>query len=143
MGSKAEVENFVKKFMNTWSSYDTENLNRMLVEDRHAAHIGTDADEYMVGKKALLTRIESIRKTGIGMTTKVKQRQINIVGGNRAAHFALKFDTKIYKNGKLIKKLDNVRTTGFLVKKGKEWKLAGSHVSMPVKGQAVKYKNKG
>lgn len=139
MGEKARVDKFVKKFLNTWMNYDTKGLKGMIAEDKNAAHIGTDADEYMVGKKALLTRIESIRKTGVGMTTKVKRKQINIVGGNRAAHFALKFDTKIYKDGKLVKKINDVRTTGFLVKKGKEWKLAGSHVSLPVKGRAVKY----
>jgi hypothetical protein len=87
-----------------------------------------------------MSRFESISKTGVGMTTKVKQKQIAIAGNNRAAHFALKFDTKVYKNGKLVKNIDNVRTTGFLVKKGKEWKLAGSHVSLPVKSRAVEYK---
>ena len=92
MGARVEVDNFVKRFMDAWSNYDTKNLKGMVAEDKHAAHIGTDADEYMVGKKALLTRIESIRKTGVGMTTKVKQKQINIIGGNRAAHFALKFE---------------------------------------------------
>jgi len=111
----------------------------MVADDKQAVHIGTDVDEYIIGKKALLTRIESIRKTGVGMTTQMKSKQITIAGGNRAAHFALKFDTKIYKNGKLIKKINDVRTTGFLVKNGKEWKLAGSHVSLPVKGRAVNY----
>jgi len=139
MSAKAAVEKFIKKFMGTWLSYDTENLGKLVADDKEGVHIGTDDNEYMVGKRALLTRIESIRKTGVGMTTKVKQKQVSIVGGNRAAHFAVKFDTKIYKNGKLIKKINNVRTTGFLVKKGKEWKLAGSHVSLPVKGQVVKY----
>jgi hypothetical protein len=85
-------------------NYDTGGLEGMIAEDKNVPHIGTDADEYMVGKKALLTRIELVRKTGVGMTTKLKQKQINIVGSNRAAHFALKFDTKIYKNGKLVKK---------------------------------------
>jgi len=139
MGEKAKVEKFVKEYLNTWMNYDAGALKCMVADDKNAAHIGTDADEYMVGRKALLTRIESISKTGVGMTTKVKQKQISIAGGSRAAHFALKFDTKIYKNGKLVKKIDDVRTTGFLVKKGKEWKLAGSHVSLPVKGRAVKY----
>ena len=139
MTEKAKVDQFVKKFLNAWMNYDTTAIKSMVSEDKNAAHIGTDCDEYIVGKKALLTRIESIRKTGVGMTTKVKQKQINIVGGNRAAHFSLKFDTKVYKNGKLVKKINDVRTTGVLVKKGKEWKLAGSHVSLPVKGRAVKY----
>ncbi|MDD5568165.1 MAG: nuclear transport factor 2 family protein [Candidatus Omnitrophica bacterium] len=139
MGEKAKVEKFVKEYLNTWMNYDAGALKRMVADDKNAAHIGTDVDEYMVGRQALLTRIESISKTGVGMTTKVRQKQISIAGGNRAAHFALKFDTKIYKNGKLVKKIDDVRTTGFLVKKGKEWKLAGSHVSLPVKGRAVKY----
>jgi len=139
MSAKQEVVKFIKRYMDSWLTYDTKSLRGMIAEDKNAAHIGTDADEYMVGKKALLTRIESIRKTGVGMTTRLKQKQVSIVGGNRAAHFAVKFDTKIYKNGKLVKKIDNVRTTGFLVKKGKEWKLAGSHVSLPVKGRAVKY----
>ena len=139
MSAKATVEKFIKKFMGAWLSYDTKNLGKLVSDDNKGVHIGTDADEFMFGKRALLTRIESIRKTGVGMTTKVKQKQISIVGGNRAAHFAVKFDTKIYKNGKMIKKINNVRTTGFLVKKGKEWKLAGSHISLPVKGRAVKY----
>ena len=139
MSEKAKVEKFVKKFLNNWMNYDTKGLKGMVAEDRNAPHIGTDADEYIVGKKALLTRIESIRKTGVGMTTKVKSKQISLVGGNRAAHFALKFDTKVYKNGKLVKKINDVRTTGFLVKKGKDWKLAGSHVSLPVRGRVVKY----
>lgn len=139
MEEKKKVGAFVKKFLDTWMNYDTNGLKGMIAEEKNAAHIGTDADEYMVGKKALLARIETIRKTGVGMATKIKQKQINIVGGNRAAHFALKFDTKVYKNGKLVKKINDVRTTGFLVKKGKEWKLASSHVSLPVKGRAVKY----
>ncbi|MDD5120825.1 MAG: nuclear transport factor 2 family protein [Candidatus Omnitrophica bacterium] len=139
MGEKEKVERFVKEYLDTWLGYDTVGLKGMVADDKKAVHIGTDADEYIVGKKALLTRIESIRKTGVGMTTKVKSKQISLVGGNRAAHFALEFDTKIYKDGKLVKKINNVRTTGFLVKKGKEWKLAGSHVSLPVKGRAVKY----
>lgn len=139
MGEKAKVEKFVQKYLNVWLGYDTNALRGMIADDKNAVHIGTDADEYMVGKRALLTRIESIRKTGAGMTTKIKSKQISLTGGNRAAHFALKFDTKIYKNGKLVKKVNDVRTTGFLVKKGKEWKLAGSHVSLPVKGRVVKY----
>ncbi|MFA6129996.1 MAG: nuclear transport factor 2 family protein [Candidatus Omnitrophota bacterium] len=139
MGEKAKVEKFIKEYLNLWLNYDTNGLKGMIADDKKGVHIGTDVDEYMIGKKALLTRIESIRKTGAGMATKVKNKQISLVGGNRAAHFALKFDTKIYKNGKLIKKINDVRTTGFLVKKGKEWKLAGSHVSLPVKGRVVKY----
>jgi hypothetical protein len=139
MGEKAKVEKFVKDFLNTWMNYDTEGLRKMVLEDKNAPHIGTDADEYILGKKALMSRFESISKTGVGVTSKIRQKQIAIAGNNRAAHFALKLDTKIYKNGKLIKNIDNVRTTGFLVKKGKEWKLAGSHMSLPVKGRAVKY----
>lgn len=139
MGEKAKVEKFIKDYLNVWLGYDTNGLKEMVADDKQAAHIGTDVDEYIVGKKALLTRIESIRKTGVGMATKVRSKQITIAGGNRAAHFALKFDTKIYKNGKLIKKVNDVRTTGFLVKKGKEWKLAGSHVSLPVQGRVIKY----
>jgi len=140
MGEKAKVEKFVKSFLNSWMSYDTGALKSMILEDKNAPHIGTDADEYIVGKKALLSRFESISKTGVGMTTKIKQKQITVAGNNRAAHFALKFDTKVYKNGKLVKNIDNVRSTGFLVKKGKEWKLAGSHVSLPAKSRAVEYK---
>ncbi len=139
MGEKAKVEKFVKDYLNVWLGYDTNGLRGMVADDKQAVHIGTDVDEYIIGKKALLTRIESIRKTGVGMATKVRSKQITIAGGNRAAHFALKFDTKIYKNGKLTKKVNDVRTTGFLVKKGKEWKLAGSHVSLPVQGRVVKY----
>lgn len=142
MGEKAKVEKFVKDFLKSWMNYDTCSLDSMVLEDKNAPHIGTDVDEYIVGKKALMSRFESISNTGVDMTTKVKQKQITVAGDNRAAHFALKFDTKVYKNGKLLKNIDNVRTTGFLVKKGKEWKLAGSHISLPVKGRAVEYKRK-
>jgi len=139
MSEKTKVEKFVKKFLGAWLNYDAGALKDMVADDKKSVHVGTDSDEYVVGRKALLTRIESISKTGVGMTTKVKRKQVSLIGGNRAAHFALNFDTKVYKNGKLIKKIDNVRTTGVLVKKGKEWKLAGSHVSLPVNNRAVKY----
>ncbi|MDD5116587.1 MAG: nuclear transport factor 2 family protein [Candidatus Omnitrophica bacterium] len=139
MEEKKKVNDFVRKYLGAWLNYDAGALKGMIADDNNAVHIGTDADEYVVGRKALLTRIESIGKAGVGMTTKIKKKQISMVGGKRAAHFALNFDTKIYKNGKLVKKINDVRTTGMLVKKGKEWKLAGSHVSLPVKGRAVKY----
>lgn len=137
--AKKEAEKFIKQYLDVWSNYDSAALNNLIANDNKAAHIGTDSDEYVIGKSALMSRVRAIEKTGTGMISKVRSKQLTIHSSGNAAHFGLKIDAGIYKNGKLIKKIKDVRTTGFLVKEKGEWKLAGSHVSLPAKGRAVKY----
>jgi len=134
-----EIEDFIRSFLCNWSDYDMEGIKDMVEDDDDAPHIGTDEDEYIVGKSNLLKRIADIRKTDITMMTKVLEQHISLAPGGKAAHFGIKFDTKIFKNDRLIKVVSGVRTTGFIIKKNRKWKLAGSHVSMPVKGRVVNY----
>ena len=131
-----EVQNAIGKVYEIWETKDINSVKEIYAEN--VVGFGTDESEYWKGidecEPSIKTQMTAINNLDFDF----KNETIHISPSGDMASYSHKVDITFTSQGE-PGKLNDVRISGVLVKKGSSWKHVQAHWSIGVKGQVIEY----
>ena len=131
-----EVQNAIGKVYEIWETKDINSVKEIYAEN--VVGFGTDESEYWKGidefEPSIKTQMTAINHLDFDF----KNETIHISPSGDMASYSHKVDITFTSQGE-PGKLNDVRISGVLVKKGSSWKHVQTHWSIGVKGQVIEY----
>ena len=134
--SMTEVQNAIGKAYEIWETKDINSVREIYAENVVA--FGTDESEYWKGIDEFEPSIKTQMTAINDLNFDFKNETIHISPSGDMASYSHKVDMTFTSQGE-PGKLDDVRISGVLVKKGSSWKHVQLHWSIGVKGQVIEY----
>lgn len=130
MNAKSQVASTIKQFFRAMDTQDLELMKDLLPKENEMIHIGTDKGEIWKGWETLIEATREQFEDLEHYKANIRDLTINISkSGDTAWYFHL-LDADIKSAGNATN-WDNARFTGVLEKRGGQWKLMQTHVSIP------------
>jgi len=130
MHVKSQVASTIKQFFRAMDTQNLELMKELLPHESEMIHIGTDKDEIWKGWDILMEATREQFENLEYYKANIHDLTINISkSGNTAWYFHL-LDAEI-KSGRNITNWSKARFSGVLEKRGDQWKLMQTHVSIP------------
>ena len=137
---KAAVKSVMDQYARVWATEDVRLASQIFAHDDSMVNFGTDLDEHWVGWKALRSSLEHQFKAYEKVGVVVRDQVISVHKKRETAWVSEIIDFAVWVGGKRMSVKD-CRFTGVLEKRKNEWIFVQSHLSAPVKGQAVEYED--
>ena len=134
--SMTEVQNAIGKAYEIWETKDIDSVKEIYAENVVA--FGTDESEYWKGIDEFEPSIKTQMTAINDLNFDFKNETIHISPSGDMASYSHKVDMTFTSQGE-PGKLNDVRISGVLVKKGSSWKHVQLHWSIGVKGQVIEY----
>ena len=131
-----EVQNAIGKVYEIWETKDIDSVKEIYAEN--VVGFGTDESEYWKGIDEFEPSIKTQMTAINDLDFDFKNETIHISPSGDMASYSHKVDITFTSQGE-PGKLNDVRISGVLVKKGSSWKHVQAHWSIGVKGQVVEY----
>ena len=131
-----EVQNEIRKAYKIWETKDINSVKEIYAEN--TVVFGTDEFEYFTGIDELEATYKALLAATNDPIFDFKNETIHISPSGDMASYSHKLDMTFTSQGE-PGKLEGVRVSGVLVKKGSSWKHVQAHWSIGVKGQVVEY----
>ena len=131
-----EVQNAIGKVYEIWETKDIDSVKEIYAEN--VVGFGTDESEYWKGIDEFEPSIKTQMTAINDLDFDFKNETIHISPSGDMASYSHKVDITFTSQGE-PGKLNDVRISGVLVKKGSSWKNVQSHWSIGVKGQVIEY----
>ena len=131
-----EVQNAIGKVYEIWETKDIGSVKEIYAEN--VVGFGTDESEYWKGIDEFEPSIKTQMTAINNLDFDFKNETIHISPSGDMASYSHKVDITFTSQGE-PGKLNDVRISGVLVKKGSSWKHVQTHWSIGVKGQVIAY----
>ena len=131
-----EVQNAIGKVYEIWETKDINSVKEIYAEN--VVGFGTDESEYWKGIDEFEPSIKTQMTAINDLDFDFKNETIHISPSGDMASYSHKVDITFTSQGE-PGKLNDVRISGVLVKKGSSWKHVQAHWSIGVKGQVIEY----
>ena len=131
-----EVQNAIGKVYEIWETKDSNSVKEIYAEN--VVGFGTDESEYWKGIDEFEPSIKTQMTAINNLDFDFKNETIHISPSGDMASYSHKVDITFTSQGE-PGKLNDVRISGVLVKKGSSWKHVQTHWSIGVKGQVIEY----
>jgi|TARA_Y100000758_G_scaffold279839_1_gene226498 ketosteroid isomerase-like protein len=131
-----EVQNAIGKVYEIWETKDINSVKEIYAEN--VVGFGTDESEYWKGIDEFEPSIKTQMTAINNLDFDFKNETIHISPSGDMASYSHKVDITFTSQGE-PGKLNDVRISGVLVKKGSSWKHVQTHWSIGVKGQVIEY----
>ena len=131
-----EVQNAIGKVYEIWETKDINSVKEIYAEN--VVGFGTDESEYWKGIDEFEPSIKTQMTAINDLDFDFKNETIHISPSGDMASYSHKVDITFTSQGE-PGKLNDVRISGVLVKKGSSWKHVQTHWSIGVKGQVIEY----
>ena len=131
-----EVQNAIGKVYEIWETKDINSVKEIYAEN--VVGFGTDESEYWKGIDELEVAYKAVMTAINDLNFDFKNETIHISPSGDMASYSHKLDMTFTSQGE-PGKLEGVRGSGVLVKKGSSWKHVQAHWSIGVKGQVIEY----
>ena len=131
-----EVQNAIGKVYEIWETKDINSVKEIYAEN--VVGFGTDESEYWKGIDEFEPSIKTQMTAINNLHFDFKNETIHISPSGDMASYSHKVDITFTSQGE-PGKLNDVRISGVLVKKGSSWKHVQTHWSIGVKGQVIEY----
>ena len=131
-----EVQNAIGKVYEIWETKDINSVKEIYAEN--VVGFGTDESEYWKGIDEFEPSIKTQMIAINDLNFDFKNETIHISPSGDMASYSHKVDITFTSQGE-PGKLNDVRISGVLVKKGSSWKHVQTHWSIGVKGQVIAY----
>ena len=131
-----EVQNEIRKAYKIWETKDINSVKEIYAEN--VVGFGTDESEYWKGIDEFEPSIKTQMPAINDLDFDFKNETIHISPSGDMASYSHKVDITFTSQGE-PGKLNDVRISGVLVKKGSSWKHVQLHWSIGVKGQVIEY----
>ena len=131
-----EVQNAIGKVYEIWETKDINSVKEIYAEN--VVGFGTDESEYWKGIDEFEPSIKTQMTAINNLDFDFKNETIHISPSGDMASYSHKVDITFTSQGE-PGKLNDVRISGVLVKKGSSWKHVQAHWSIGVKGQVIEY----
>ena len=131
-----EVQNAIGKTYEMWETTDINSVKEIYAEN--VVGFGTDESEYWKGIDEFEPSIKTQMTAINDLDFDFKNETIHISPSGDMASYSHKVDITFTSQGE-PGKLNDVRISGVLVKKGSSWKHVQTHWSIGVKGQVIEY----
>tara|TARA_B100000745_G_scaffold287406_1_gene224097 strand:- start:13 stop:507 length:495 start_codon:yes stop_codon:yes gene_type:complete len=131
-----EVQNAIGKVYEIWETKDIDSVKEIYAEN--VVGFGTDESEYWKGIDEFEPSIKTQMTAINNLDFDFKNETIHISPSGDMASYSHKVDITFTSQGE-PGKLNDVRISGVLVKKGSSWKHVQTHWSIGVKGQVIEY----
>jgi len=131
-----EVQNAIGKVYEIWETKDINSVKEIYAEN--VVGFGTDESEYWKGIDEFEPSIKTQMTAINDLDFDFKNETIHISPSGDMASYSHKVDMTFTSQGE-PGKLNDVRISGVLVKKGSSWKHVQLHWSIGVKGQVIEY----
>jgi len=131
-----EVQNAIGKVYEIWETKDINSVKEIYAEN--VVGFGTDESEYWKGIDEFEPSIKTQMTAINNLDFDFKNETIHISPSGDMASYSHKVDITFTTQGE-PGKLNDVRISGVLVKKGSSWKHVQTHWSIGVKGQVIEY----
>jgi len=131
-----EVQNAIGKVYEIWETKDINSVKEIYAEN--VVGFGTDESEYWKGIDEFEPSIKTQMTAINNLDFNFKNETIHISPSGDMASYSHKVDITFTSQGE-PGKLNDVRISGVLVKKGSSWKHVQTHWSIGVKGQVIEY----
>ena len=131
-----EVQNAIGKVYEIWETKDINSVKEIYAEN--VVGFGTDESEYWKGIDEFEPSIKTQMTAINDLNFDFKNETIHISPSGDMASYSHKVDITFTSQGE-PGKLNDVRISGVLVKKGSSWKHVQTHWSIGVKGQVIEY----
>ena len=131
-----EVQNAIGKVYEIWETKDINSVKEIYAEN--VVGFGTDESEYWKGIDEFEPSIKTQMTAINNLNFDFKNETIHISPSGDMASYSHKVDITFTSQGE-PGKLNDVRISGVLVKKGSSWKHVQTHWSIGVKGQVIAY----
>ena len=131
-----EVQNAIGKVYEIWETKDINSVKEIYAEN--VVGFGTDESEYWKGIDEFEPSIKTQMTAINDLDFYFKNETIHISPSGDMASYSHKVDITFTSQGE-PGKLNDVRISGVLVKKGSSWKHVQTHWSIGVKGQVIAY----
>ena len=135
---KAAVKSVMDQYARVWATEDVRLASKIFAHDDSMVNIGTDLDERWIGWRSLKTSLEHQFKAYESVKVAVKDQFIKVHRTRETAWVSEIIDFAVEVKGKRMSVKD-CRFTGVLEKRKNNWIFVQSHLSVPVRGQAVEY----
>ena len=131
-----EVQNEIRKAYKIWETKDINSVKEIYAEN--VVVFGTDESEYWKGIDEFEVTLKAQMAAIDDPIFDFKNETIHISPSGDMASYSHKLDMTFTSQGE-PGKLEGVRVSGVLVKKGSSWKHVQLHWSIGVKGQVIEY----
>ena len=131
-----EVQTAIGKVYEIWETKDINSVKEIYAEN--VVGFGTDESEYWKGIDEFEPSIKTQMTAINNLDFDFKNETIHISPSGDMASYSHKVDITFTSQGE-PGKLNDVRISGVLVKKGSSWKHVQTHWSIGVKGQVIAY----
>ena len=131
-----EVQNAIGKVYEIWETKDINSVKEIYAEN--VVGFGTDESEYWKGIDEFEPSIKTQMTAINDLDFDFKNETIHISPSGDMASYSHKVDITFTSQDE-PGKLNDVRISGVLVKKGSSWKHVQTHWSIGVKGQVIAY----
>lgn len=135
----AAVRSLLDRFSQAYRGKDMALFEKIFAHDADMVNFGTDADEYWIGwspwKEAFQRQFDSFESSEI-VFDEVRTKTHS---SGKVAWFSAVMKVDIVSSGQAYH-YEGMRVTGVVEKRGRDWVYVQRHVSLPVEGQAVEYK---
>ena len=131
-----EVQNEIRRAYKIWETKDINSVKEIYADN--IVVFGTDESEYWRGIDELEVAYKAVMTAINDLNFDFKNETIHISPSGDMASYSHKVDITFTSQGE-PGKLNDVRISGVLVKKGSSWKHVQAHWSIGVKGQVVEY----
>ena len=133
-----EAEMTVSKMWKAFKDSDVELFSNTMAKDKNMVTFGTDVLERWEGWNALEVSIEEQFSAFDVININRKNKVLNYSKSGDTAWFSEVVDWEVMSGGEKTL-IENIRFTGALEKRGKNWKIVQFHSSVGVAGQALEY----
>ena len=132
------AEMTVSKMWKAFKESDVELFSMTMAKDKNMVTFGTDAVERWEGWNALEASIEEQFSAFNVLNIKRKNKVLNYSKSGDTAWFSEVVDWEVMSGGEKTV-IKDIRFTGVLEKRGKNWKIVQFHSSVGVAGQVLEY----
>jgi len=133
-----EAEMTVSKMWKAFKDSDVELFSNTMAKDKNMVTFGTDVLERWEGWNALEVSIEEQFSAFDVININRKNKVLNYSKSGDTAWFSEVVDWEVM-SGEEKTLIENIRFTGVLEKRGKNWKIVQFHSSAGVAGQVLEY----
>lgn len=131
MGSdKTDVERVIDGFFKAMDRRDFKWMKQHLAHDPDMVHIGTEADEYRIGRDAMKEAIREQFRSLRSYKAALRNRVTHVGPSGDVAWFSHVMDARIESDDG-THYLENARFTGVLEKRDGVWVIVQTHMSVP------------
>ena len=131
-----EVQNEIRRAYKIWETKDINSVKEIYADN--IVVFGTDESEYWKGIDEFEATLKVQMAAINDLNFHIKNETIHISPSGDMASYSHKLDMTFTSQGE-PGKLEGVRVSGVLVKKGSSWKHVQAHWSIGVKGQVIEY----